>query len=84
MIQYCVVCMYTCNRLSISPQANALRNAHKIYVSGADIPDAVASFDDLYKHYLLPSYLQRNITTAGYLTPTPIQMQTIPLMLHVS
>ena len=65
-------------------QANAFRNAHKIYVNGSDVPDAVASFADLYEHYNLPSYLRRNIASAGYLQPTPIQMQAIPLMLHVS
>lgn len=70
--------------ITSSPQANAFRNAHKIYVSGADVPDAVGTFSDLYEHYSLPSYLQRNITAAGYLQPTPVQMQAIPLMLHVS
>ena len=65
-------------------QANAFRNAHKIYVNGSDVPDAVASFADLYEHYNLPSYLRRNIASAGYLKPTPIQMQATPLMLHVS
>ncbi|CAI8027584.1 Probable ATP-dependent RNA helicase DDX52 [Geodia barretti] len=63
-------------------QANAFRNAHKIYVNGSDVPDAVASFADLYEHYNLPSYLRRNVASAGYLKPTPIQMQAIPLMLH--
>ena len=65
-------------------QANAFRNAHKIYVNGSDVPDAVASFVDLYEHYNLPSYLRRNVASTGYLQPTPIQMQAIPLMLHVS
>ena len=65
-------------------QANAFRNAHKIYVSGSDVPDPVASFTDLYEHYNLPTYLRRNITAAQYTHPTPIQMQAIPLMLHVS
>ena len=53
-------------------------------MSGSDIPDAVASFDELYERYSIPPFLKRNIATAGYLQPTPIQMQAIPLMLHVS
>lgn len=66
------------------PQANAFRNTHKIYVSGSDVPDAVSSFEQLYENYNFPSFLKRSVTAAGYLTPTPIQMQAIPLMLHVS
>ena len=65
-------------------QANAFRNAHRIYVSGPDIPDAVGSFEQLSSSYSLPSYITKNVTAMGYQEPTPIQMQAIPLMLHVS
>lgn len=63
-------------------EANAFRNAHRIYVSGSDIPDTVAKFEDLKTSYNLPSYILKNIATVGYKEPTPIQMQAIPLMLH--
>ncbi|XP_064391841.1 probable ATP-dependent RNA helicase DDX52 [Halichondria panicea] len=59
-------------------EANAFRNSHRIYISGPDVPDPVASFQQLP----LPSYLIRNIAAVGYATPTPIQMQGIPLMLN--
>ena len=64
-------------------QANAFRNAHKIYVNGSDIPDSMATFQQLYEHYSIPAYLKKNIAAAGYEEPTPVQMQAIPLMLHV-
>ena len=54
-------------------------------MSGPDIPDAVGSFDQLSSSpYSLPRYILRNVAAMGYWEPTPIQMQAIPLMLHVS
>jgi hypothetical protein len=54
-------------------------------VSGPDVPDAVGSFDDLSSSpYSLPRYILKNVAAMGYQEPTPIQMQAIPLMLHVS
>ena len=38
--------MFT-NASDLYSQANAFRNSHRIYVSGADIPDAVGSFEEL-------------------------------------
>lgn len=65
-------------------QVNAFRNANRIYVSGPDIPDAVESFEQLFSSYSLPSYLARNVAAVGYTSPTPIQMQAVPLLLQVS
>ena len=31
----------------------------------------------------MPRYVLANVRDQGYATPTPIQMQTIPLMMHV-
>ena len=64
-------------------QARALRNAHRIHVVGSDVPDAMESFQDLAGDHQLPPYLLHNIEAAGYVQPTPIQMQAIPLMLQV-
>lgn len=64
-------------------QANAFRNSHRIYVSGPDIPDAVESFEKLFSVYTFPSYITKNVPSVGYLEPTPIQMQAIPLILQV-
>ena len=64
-------------------QVNAFRNAHRIYVSGPDVPEAVESFEQLFSIYTLPSYLTKNVAVVGYSSPTPIQMQAIPLLLQV-
>ena len=61
-------------------QVNAFRNSHRIYVSGPDVPDAVESFEQLFSSYTLPSYVAKNIAAVGYSSPTPIQMQAMPLL----
>ena len=37
-----------------------------------------------YFSYKVPSYIVKNLSSAGFYSPTPIQMQAIPVMLHVS
>ena len=64
-------------------KANAVRNAHNIHVRGADVTDAVTTFEQLAEGYHLPEYLMQNILKAGYTVPTPVQMQVTPLMLQV-
>ena len=64
-------------------QMNAFRNAHKIHVLGSDIPDVIDSFERLAKMYGILPIVMKNVQTAGYAMPTPIQMQAIPLMLQV-
>ena len=75
--------MFALVSLGFWVQARALRNAHRIHVVGSDVPDAMESFQDLAGDHQLPPYLLRNIEAAGYVQPTPIQMQAIPLMLQV-
>ena len=41
-------------------------------------------YDVVLFRYSVPSYLLKNISDLGYNEPTPVQMQTIPLLLHVS
>ena len=62
---------------------NAFRNAHEIHVLGPDTPDVVDSFEWPAKRYRLLPVVMKNVQTAGYPMPTPIQMQAIPLMLQV-
>ena len=55
---------------------NAFRNAHEIHVLGPDTPDVVDSFERPAKRYglgLLPAVM-KNVQTAGYPMPTPIQL----------
>ncbi|NWW88115.1 DDX52 helicase, partial [Rhynochetos jubatus] len=61
---------------------NHFRNQHKISVQGADLPDPIATFDQLQKEYKIHPKIMENIQAAGFQVPTPIQMQAIPVMLH--
>jgi len=64
-------------------QLSLFRSHLKIKVYGTDIPNPFKSFDGLAKQYQLDHYLQRNILGSGFKKPTPIQMQAIPVILHV-
>ncbi|KAB1265284.1 putative ATP-dependent RNA helicase DDX52, partial [Camelus dromedarius] len=61
---------------------NFLRNKHKIHVQGTDLPDPIATFQQLDEEYKINARLLQNILDAGFQIPTPIQMQAIPVMLH--
>ncbi|KAL7986965.1 hypothetical protein Chor_005884 [Crotalus horridus] len=61
---------------------NHFRNKHKIYIQGTDLPDPFASFEELGREYKIHSKIMQNIEAAGFQTPTPVQMQAIPVMLH--
>lgn len=50
---------------------------------GTDIPDPISTFEELQKEYDLDPRIIQNIKAAGFQTPTPIQMQAVPLMMHV-
>ncbi|XP_030883300.1 probable ATP-dependent RNA helicase DDX52 [Leptonychotes weddellii] len=61
---------------------NFFRNKHKIHIQGTDLPDPIATFQQLDQEYKINSRLLQNILDAGFQIPTPIQMQAIPVMLH--
>eukprot|EP00069_Balaena_mysticetus_P020540 bmy_02876T0 len=61
---------------------NFFRNKHKIHVQGTDLPDPIATFQQLDQEFKISSRLLQNILDAGFQIPTPIQMQAIPVMLH--
>ncbi|XP_004707419.1 probable ATP-dependent RNA helicase DDX52 [Echinops telfairi] len=61
---------------------NIFRNKHKIHVQGTDLPDPIATFQQLDQEYKISSRLLQNILDAGFQVPTAIQMQAIPVMLH--
>ena len=65
-------------------QVNAFRRKHKIHVWGTDIPDPVGTFSQLQTQYNLQADIIENIHRAGFVEPTQIQMQAVPVMLHVS
>ena len=76
--------MYFTKSLCFTFQLNFFRNKHKIHVQGTDLPDPIATFQQLDQEYKINSRLLQNILDAGFQIPTPIQMQAIPVMLHVS
>ncbi|KAM9847243.1 putative ATP-dependent RNA helicase DDX52 [Aulostomus maculatus] len=63
-------------------KVNRIRSQHRINVHGCDIPDPVCAFEELENEYRLHARVLQNLRDAGLDSPTPIQMQAIPLMLH--
>ncbi|XP_067864399.1 probable ATP-dependent RNA helicase DDX52 isoform X2 [Heptranchias perlo] len=61
---------------------NKFRRKHRIYVDGTDIPEPVATFEQLQQEYKVHPKIIQHIQEAGFQMPTPIQMQAIPIMLH--
>lgn len=55
---------------------NHFRKVNKIYVNGTDISPPFESFNDMK----LEESILKNIEKSGFISPTPIQMQTISLM----
>ncbi|KAJ8444683.1 hypothetical protein Cgig2_030357 [Carnegiea gigantea] len=60
---------------------NILRKKYGIHVSGSHVPSPLQSFDELKTRYKCKSYLLRNFAELGYVEPTPIQRQAIPVLL---
>ncbi|XP_068187624.1 probable ATP-dependent RNA helicase DDX52 [Antennarius striatus] len=63
-------------------KVNRIRSQHRINVHGSDVPDPVCSFEELQSEYRLNPRVLQNLTQAGLSSPTPVQMQAIPLMMH--
>ncbi|KAK7926148.1 hypothetical protein WMY93_008458 [Mugilogobius chulae] len=63
-------------------KVNRIRGQNRINVHGCDVPDPVCTFEELQSEYRLHSRILQNLKDAGLDTPTPIQMQAIPLMMH--
>ncbi|XP_051903301.1 probable ATP-dependent RNA helicase DDX52 [Hippocampus zosterae] len=63
-------------------KVNRLRSRHRINVHGSDTPDPVCTFEELQSEYQLNPRLLENMRNAGLSTPTPIQMQAIPLIMQ--
>ena len=61
---------------------NYFRNQHRISVTGSRVPEPISQFMELLKIYDVPERLVNNFISCGYVNPTPIQMQAIPVMLQ--
>ena len=64
-------------------QVNHFRNEHHIHVYGTDVPEPVATFEQLHAEYSVDTRIMSNLQSMGFHTPTVIEMQAIPVMLHV-
>uniref|UniRef100_A0A673A441 Probable ATP-dependent RNA helicase DDX52 n=1 Tax=Sphaeramia orbicularis TaxID=375764 RepID=A0A673A441_9TELE len=63
-------------------KVNRTRSQYRINVHGSDVPDPVCTFEELQSEYRLNPRILQNLEDAGLNSPTPIQMQAIPLMMH--
>ncbi|KAI7891332.1 P-loop containing nucleoside triphosphate hydrolase protein [Mucor mucedo] len=64
-------------------EAKEFRKQHKIKVYGTDVPNPFRTFEDLASPaYNLNPVLYRNLMNMKYNTPTPVQMQSIPIMMN--
>ncbi|XP_061755367.1 probable ATP-dependent RNA helicase DDX52 [Nerophis ophidion] len=63
-------------------KVNRVRARHRINVHGSDMPEPVCTFEEIQSEYRLNPRILENIRNAGLTSPTPIQMQTIPVMMH--
>ncbi|KAI7861654.1 P-loop containing nucleoside triphosphate hydrolase protein [Spinellus fusiger] len=72
----------TATVISSVEEAKAFRKDTSIKVYGSDIPNPFRTFDDLaLAPYNLHPTLFKNLKESNYKTPTPIQMQSVPIML---
>lgn len=55
-----------------------------ISVTGSRVPKLILEFDELKTNYQVSETLLNNMKNSGYMYPTPIQKQAIPIMLEVS
>lgn len=68
--------------ISTKDQAAAQRNRLDTKVKGDDIPLPIGSFKDIKQRFNLHAHLLRNLARQNFTTPTPIQSEAIPIMLH--
>ncbi|KYN27282.1 PREDICTED: probable ATP-dependent RNA helicase DDX52 [Trachymyrmex cornetzi] len=61
---------------------NHLRNMNRISVTGSHVPKLILEFNELKTNYQVSENLLNNMKNSGYLYPTPIQMQAMPIMLE--
>lgn len=63
-------------------EVNRFRNLNKINVIGKKPTKPFSNFDDLTKDYKISNLIVENVKKCGYTSPTPIQMQAMPIMLE--
>ncbi|KZC04724.1 putative ATP-dependent RNA helicase DDX52 [Dufourea novaeangliae] len=61
---------------------NQFRNQQQISITGTRVPKPISIFSELSEDYGVSEYLINNVMNCGYVHPTPIQMQAMPIMLQ--
>ena len=61
---------------------NQFKNANKITTDGTDVPDPIDDWSRLSGKYNVSENILENIKSSGFVTPTAVQMQAVPLMLE--
>lgn len=69
-------------KIANDEDARQLRKIQKSKVSGQDIPLPIGSFEDLIGRYKLDKKLLSNLVDAGFVEPTAIQGEAIPISLE--
>ncbi|KZT42784.1 P-loop containing nucleoside triphosphate hydrolase protein [Sistotremastrum suecicum HHB10207 ss-3] len=54
----------------------------RVVAKGTNVPSACSSFEDMQEKYQFPSQLMANLESSGYLSPTGIQENGIPILLE--
>ena len=62
-------------------ELNRLKRVNRLHSVGTDVPNPISQFQQLQAEYGMNQQLLKNTESAGYTTPTPIQMQAIPVMM---
>lgn len=62
--------------------AKTLRNLNKSKVSGDSIPLPIGSFEDLVSRFNIDKKLLSNLVDSGFIEPTSIQCEAIPISLN--
>ncbi|CCJ30234.1 unnamed protein product [Pneumocystis jirovecii] len=67
---------------SSAPTEEEIKNFQRLFrirVSGDDVPDPIMTFSAMSKQLQFPSFLLKNLEKYGFKTPTPVQIQAIPI-----
>lgn len=68
-------------KVATEDDAMKFRKINKSKVSGNDIPMPIGSFEDLISRFHLHQRLLNNLIRSEFVEPTPIQCESIPIML---
>lgn len=68
-------------KIATEEDASKFRKINKSKVSGNDIPMPIGSFEDLITRYQLHQRLLDNLIRSEFVEPTPIQCESVPIML---